>query len=131
MSGTDTAKYFAHFPTCRGTVFCCSPAFLLWDILSRSKGTERQHRAAADGVPAQAQRSGLRGERRSKGACAVFAERRKRNKADFATTRVWGGSPTSILASNFAARRRKIFECVHTRIACQKRKCGYTCPACR
>jgi len=62
----------------------------------------------------------LRGERRSKGARAVFAARRKRNKADFATTRVWGVSPTSILASIFAARRRKNIECVHTRIACQK-----------
>lgn len=26
----------------------CSPAFLLWDVLSRSKGTECQHRAAAN-----------------------------------------------------------------------------------
>ena len=35
----------------------------------------------------KAQRSGFDFERRSKGACAVFAVRRKRSKADFATTR--------------------------------------------
>ncbi len=39
------------------------------------------------GAPARAQRSGSRGERRSKGAAAVFAARRKRRQADFATTR--------------------------------------------
>ena len=39
------------------------------------------------GAPAEAQRSGFGGERRSKGAGEVFvALGRKRNKADFATT---------------------------------------------
>lgn len=38
------------------------------------------------GAPTETQRSGFCGERRSKGACAVFAARRERNRADFATT---------------------------------------------
>ena len=38
------------------------------------------------GAPAGTQRSGSSGERRSKGAGAVFAIRRKRSLADFATT---------------------------------------------
>ena len=43
------------------------------------------------GVPTRAQRSGSCGESRSKGADAVFAVRRKRSQADFATTRRRGG----------------------------------------
>jgi len=130
MSCTDIAKYFLHFMICRGTAFAVPWYFCFGTFCPKVKARSVST-GPADGVHAQAQRSGLRGERRSKGARAVFAARRKRNKADFATTRVWGVSPTSILESNFAARRRKNFECVHTRIACQKRKCGYTCPACR
>ena len=37
-------------------------------------------------TPGEAQRSGFAGKRRSKGAVAVFAVRRKRRQADFATT---------------------------------------------
>ena len=37
-------------------------------------------------APGEAQRSGFAGKRRSKGAVAVFAVRRKRRQADFATT---------------------------------------------
>ena len=43
------------------------------------------------GVPTRAQRSGSCVESRSKGADAVFAVRRKRSQADFATTRRRGG----------------------------------------
>ena len=39
------------------------------------------------GAPVRAQRSGSHGERRRKGAGAVFAARRKRSQADFAPTR--------------------------------------------
>ena len=42
-----------------------------------------------------------------------------------------GRLPNKHFGKYFSAARRKNLECVHTRIACQKRKCGYTCPACR
>ena len=42
-------------------------------------------RVSLSGPPAKTQRSGFRGERRSKGADAAFAVRRKRSLADFAT----------------------------------------------
>ena len=59
---------------------------------TRGLGSVAPHRARraqqpSHGVPAKTQRSGFRGERRSKGAGAVFAARRKRRQADFATTR--------------------------------------------
>ena len=43
-------------------------------------------------TPGEAQRSGFAGKRRSKGAVAVFAVRRKRRQADFATTSRHGQS---------------------------------------
>ena len=43
-------------------------------------------------TPGEAQRSGFAGKRRSKGAGAVFAVRRKRRQADFATTSRHGQS---------------------------------------
>ena len=43
--------------------------------------------ASPEGNPAKAQRSGFRGERRRKGAGAVFAAGRKRSLADLAATR--------------------------------------------
>ena len=42
-----------------------------------------------------------------------------------------GRLPNKHLASIFGTQRRKNIECVHARIAYKKRKCGYTCPACR
>ena len=41
-----------------------------------------------------------------------------------------GRLPNKHFGKYFSAARRKNLECVHTRIACQKRKCGYACPAC-
>lgn len=43
--------------------------------------------AVNNGAPAQTQRSGLCGERRSKEAGVVLAARQERSLADFATTR--------------------------------------------
>lgn len=37
-----------------------------------------------------------------------------------------GRLPNKHFGKYFSAARRKNLECVHTRIACQKRKCGYT-----
>ncbi len=51
-------------------------------ILSRP----RRRFAQSIVAPGEAQRSGFAGKRRSKGAVAVFAVRRKRRQADFATT---------------------------------------------
>ena len=52
----------------------------------RTKAPERGFAARIPfGAPAKTQRSGFRGERRSKGADAAFAVRRKRSLADFAT----------------------------------------------
>ena len=57
------------------------------------------------GVPTRAQRSGSCGESRSKGADAVFAVRRKRSQADFATTRRRGGfaAPSISIQMGFPA----------------------------
>ena len=60
------------------------PAFVCLRAIKQTWGPH-------NGVPTRAQRSGSGGERRSKGAGAVFAVRRKRRQADFATTRRKGG----------------------------------------
>ena len=53
-------------------------------------------RRLPEGAPTRAQRSGSHGERRSKGGVRSFRRRRKRRKADFASTR-WPipGTPTT------------------------------------
>ena len=56
------------------------------------------------GAPAGAQRSGSGGERRSKGAGAVFAAGRKRSLADFATTRTVHG-PFSFFSTSGEKRK--------------------------
>ena len=68
------------------------------------------------GTPAQAQRSGLRGEKSSKGVIAVFDVRQKRTKRTL-RRRGFGEAPQQAFLPPFW---RKNFECVHTRIACQK-----------
>ena len=68
------------------------------------------------GTPAQAQRSGLRGEKSSKGVIAVFDVRQKRTKRTL-RRRGFGEALQQAFLPPFW---RKNFECVHTRIACQK-----------
>lgn len=59
--------------------------------------------AVNNGAPAQTQRSGLCGERRSKEAGVVLAARQERSLADFATTRTVHG-PFSLFG---ATEKRK------------------------
>ena len=60
--------------------------------------------------PGEAQRSGFAGKRRSKGAVAVFAAKRKRRQVDFATTsrRGQSHSPPAGGETPFAANRRNL-----------------------
>ncbi len=62
--------------------------------------------AAYDGAPTQAQRSGLRGERRSKGAGVVLAVRQERSLADFATT----SYPTAVEQNEDGSEIRKVYD---------------------
>ena len=59
------------------------------------------------GPPQERKRSGSCGERRSKGAGVVFAARRKRSQADFATTTMGGGFPPAKPASHVPAPWRR------------------------
>ena len=52
------------------------------------------------GAPAQTRQGGLRGERRGKGVSAVFPDRGKRRKADFAPTT---SRPANVQAAPYAA----------------------------
>ena len=69
-------------------------------VFSLGPCTARSLFGAPNGAPAGTQRSGSCGERRSKGACAVFAVRRKRSQADFATTTMGGAFPPAKPASS-------------------------------